>query len=139
MSEIPEDLKYSDTHEWVRDEGDGFVTVGITDHAQSLLGDLVFVELPENNIEIEAGEECGVVESVKAASDIYSPVTGKIIEINRTLEGSPDVVNTDPYGDGWLYRVKLEDEDELETLMDAEGYAECIEDEEDDDGSEDDE
>jgi glycine cleavage system H protein len=139
MSEIPEDLKYSDTHEWVRDEGDGFVTVGITDHAQSLLGDLVFVELPENNIEIEAGEECGVVESVKAASDIYSPVTGKIVEINRTLEGSPDVVNTDPYGDGWLYRVKLEDEDELETLMDAEGYAECIEDEEDDDGSEDDE
>jgi glycine cleavage system H protein len=138
MSEIPEDLKYSDTHEWVRDDGDGSATVGITDHAQKLLGDLVFVELPENNIEISAGEEVGVVESVKAASDVYSPITGKIIETNRALEGSPDLINTDPYGDGWLYRVKLEDEDELETLMDAESYAECIEDEEDEDGMDDD-
>jgi glycine cleavage system H protein len=136
MSEIPEDLKYTDSHEWVRDDGDGVVTIGITDHAQSLLGDLVFVELPESSIEIGAGEETGVVESVKAASDIYSPVTGKIIEINRALEGSPDLINTDPYGDGWLYRIKLEDEDELETLMDADAYAECIEDEEEENENE---
>ena len=138
MSEIPEDLKYTDSHEWVRDDGDGVVTIGITDHAQSLLGDLVFVELPESSIEIGAGEEAGVVESVKAASDIYSPVTGKIIEINRALEGSPDLINTDPYGDGWLYRIKLEDEDELETLMDADAYAECIEDEEEENENEED-
>lgn len=130
MSEIPEDLKYSDTHLWVRDEGGGLVTVGLTDHAQDLLGDVLFVELPELNIEVEAGEESGVVESVKAASDVYSPVTGKVTEINPALEGSPDLINADPYGDGWLYRMKLDDEDELSMLMDADSYEECIEEEE---------
>ena len=137
MSEIPEDLKYSDSHQWVRDEGNGIVTVGITDHAQNLLGDVVFVELPETNVDLEAGEDAGIVESVKAASDVYSPVTGKVIESNLVLERTPDLVNTDPYGDGWLYRIKLDDQDELETLMDADSYQECLE--EDEESNEDEE
>jgi glycine cleavage system H protein len=132
MSDIPEDLKYSDTHQWVRDEGNGLVTIGITDHAQHLLGDVVFVELPELHQELEAGEESGIVESVKAASDVYSPLTGKVVEVNSALEGTPDLVNSDAYGDGWLYRLKLEDEDELDNLMDADTYQECLEEEEDD-------
>ncbi len=130
MSEIPEDLKYSDSHLWVRSEGGRMVTVGLTDHAQGLLGEVVFVELPELHQDVEAGEEAGIVESVKAASDLYSPVTGKVTEINAALESTPDLVNSDPYGDGWLYRIQLEDKNELETLMDAGAYEKCLEEEE---------
>jgi glycine cleavage system H protein len=126
MSEIPADLKYTDSHEWVRDEGNGVCTVGITFHAQHLLGDLVFVELPDVKKALTAGEEAGVVESVKAASDVYSPVTGTITAINETLASTPELINEDPYIDGWLFKVKLEDEDELESLLNAEEYAEKI-------------
>ena len=129
MSQVPDDLKYADSHEWVRLEEDNIVTVGITDHAQELLGDLVFVELPSVGARISQGEEAGVVESVKAASDIYAPVSGKIIAINDDLSDSPDLVNSDPYGDGWLYRVELDDEEdsELDNMMDADAYTACIE------------
>jgi glycine cleavage system H protein len=124
MSSVPSELKYVKTHEWVRDEGDGTVTIGITDHAQKLLGDLVFVELPEIGTQIEAEAECAVVESVKAASDVYSPVTGEVIDINAGLADAPEIINEDPYDSGWLFRVRLSDPDELETLMDADAYIE---------------
>jgi len=124
MSSVPSELKYVKTHEWVRDEGDGTVTIGITDHAQKLLGDLVFVELPEIGTQIEAEAECAVVESVKAASDVYSPVTGEVIDINAGLADAPEIINEDPYDSGWLFRVRLADPDELETLMDADAYIE---------------
>ena len=127
MSDIPNDLKYSDSHEWVRLDGDNTVTVGITDHAQGLLGDLVYVELPECDATLQAGEEAGVVESVKAASDVYCPVNGEVIEVNDKLENAPELVNTDPYGNGWLYRVQLSDTAELDSLMTAENYQGCIE------------
>ena len=126
MSNIPSELKYAPSHEWVRDEGDGTFTVGISEHAQELLGDMVFVELPEVGDEVDAGEECAVAESVKAASDIYAPITGTVVEINEELEDSPETVNADAFGDGWLFKVKVEDESELETLLDAEGYATSI-------------
>lgn len=122
MTEFPKELRYSDSHEWVRlDDGD-VITVGITDHAQSQLGDLVFVELPDANAHIDAGEEAAVVESVKTAADVYSPVTGEVIEINEALQNDPALVNHDPYGNGWLFRVKINDADEIKTLMDAESY-----------------
>jgi glycine cleavage system H protein len=124
MSSVPSELKYVKTHEWVRDEGDGTVTIGITDHAQKLLGDLVFVELPEIGTQIEAEAECAVVESVKAASDVYSPVTGEVIDINAGLADAPEIINEDPYDSGWMFRVRLSDPDELETLMDADAYIE---------------
>ena len=124
MSNIPSDLKYTKSHEWLRVEEDGTVTVGITDHAQGLLGDMVFVELPEPGSALDAGEECAVVESVKAASDVYAPVGGEVTEINELLEEAPETVNADPYGDGWLFRLKIEDAAELDELLDAEGYAE---------------
>jgi len=127
MSNIPSELKYVASHEWVRVEGDGTVTVGITDHAQDLLGDVVFVELPEVGAEIAAGEEAGVVESVKAASDIYAPIAGEVIAVNEELEDSPELVNSDPYGDGWFFRLKVTEPDELAELLDAEGYAEHCE------------
>jgi glycine cleavage system H protein len=123
MSNIPSELKFLVSHEWVRIEADGTATVGITDHAQDLLGDVVFVELPEVGTELTAGDEAGVVESVKAASDIFSPVGGEVLAINETLEESPDLVNSDPYEDGWFYKVKLADESDLDALLDAEAYA----------------
>jgi glycine cleavage system H protein len=126
MSEIPSDLKYTGTHEWVEDEGDGVVRVGITDHAQGLLGDMVYVELPEIGRTLDADEECAVVESVKAASDVYSPLAGEIVEVNELLADSPDLVNKDPYGDGWLFRLQLAEDADLDTLMEAADYAEAI-------------
>ncbi len=126
MSNIPSELKYTTSHEWVRNEGNGIVTVGITEHAQELLGDMVFVELPEVDDAITTGDDVAVAESVKAASDIYAPITGTVVEINEELEDSPETVNADAFGDGWLFKVKVEDESELETLLDAEGYATSI-------------
>jgi glycine cleavage system H protein len=122
MSNIPEELRYTKSHEWVRDNGDGTWTVGITDHAQGALGDLVFVEPAEAGRIVNAGEACCVVESVKAASDVYSPVAGEIIEGNEMLSESPELVNSDPYTEGWLYRLRPADEDELAKLLDAEAY-----------------
>ena len=127
MSKLPADLKYSKSHEWARDEGDGTVTVGITDHAQELLGDLVFVELPEVGTSVQAEGECAVVESVKAASDIYSPVTGEIIAVNQALADAPESINEDAYGAGWIFKVKLSDAAELNALLDADGYTEVAE------------
>jgi glycine cleavage system H protein len=122
MSQIPETLKYTSSHEWVRVDDDSTVTVGITDHAQDLLGDMVFVELPEAGTTLQAGQDCAVVESVKAASDVYSPVSGEVIDVNDTLGGSPETVNSDPYGDGWLFRVRISNGAELDGLLDAAGY-----------------
>ena len=129
MSDIRNELKYVASHEWIRDEGDGTVTIGITDHAQDLLGDVVFVELPEVGTDVAAGDDAGVVESVKAASDVYVPVSGEIIEVNDLLEDSPELANSDPYGDGWFFRIKLSDASELDDLLDAEAYGELCEDE----------
>ena len=126
MSNIPTELKYASSHEWVRDEGDGTFTVGITEHAQELLGDMVFVELPEVGDEVDAGEDCAVAESVKAASDIYAPISGEVIAINEELEDAPETVNNDAYGDGWLFRLKASDVSELDNLLDAEGYSHTI-------------
>lgn len=128
MSNIPEELKYTESHEWVSLEADGSARIGITDHAQEALGDLVFVELPAVGDNIDQGDACAVVESVKAASDIYSPLTGEVLAVNDALEDDPGIVNADPYGDGWLYSVSLADAGELENLMDAEAYAESLED-----------
>ncbi len=130
MSNIPAELKYVSSHEWIRVEGDGTVTVGITDHAQELLGDVVFVELPEAGADLGTGDDAGVVESVKAASDIYSPLSGEIVAINEALEETPESVNSDPYGDGWFFRIKLNDPAELDELLSAEAYAELCESEE---------
>jgi glycine cleavage system H protein len=127
MSEIPAELLYRDSHEWVRYDDDGTAAVGISDHAQAQLGDMVFIELPEPGMSYDQGDACAVVESVKAASDIYSPLTGEIIETNSALEDSPELVNTDPYGDGWLFRIQLADTSELDGLLDAEAYAEQVE------------
>ncbi|MCI0505506.1 MAG: glycine cleavage system protein GcvH [Gammaproteobacteria bacterium] len=129
MSNIPEDLYYTKTHEWVKQDADGTVTVGITDHAQHLLGDMVFIELPDPGSEFNTGDDCAVVESVKAASDVYCPVSGEIIETNVALVETPEVVNQDPYGDGWLFRLKPNDEGEVEDLLDAETYRELAEEE----------
>jgi len=123
MSEIPSELRYRESHEWVRDEGNGTVVVGISDHAQAALGDMVFVELPEPGMSYDQGEPCAVVESVKAASDIYAPVSGEVIEANAALEDTPELVNTDPYVDGWLFKIKISDPAEIEGLHDAEAYA----------------
>ncbi len=127
MSNIPEELLYTDSHEWVRDEGDATVTIGITDYAQELLGDLVFVELPEIGDSLEQGGEAGVVESVKAASDIYSPVSGEVIEINEDLADAPETINEQPYDAGWIYKVKLTDAAELEALLNADAYTSVVE------------
>lgn len=126
MSELPTELRYAATHEWARQEDDGSITVGITDHAQDELGDVVFVELPEVGTECLAGEEVAVVESVKAASDIYAPVSGNIVAVNSALEDAPEKVNEAPYDDGWFFRVQPTDASELEDLLDADGYAESI-------------
>ncbi|WP_286240411.1 glycine cleavage system protein GcvH [Neptuniibacter halophilus] len=127
MSNIPSELKYVASHEWIRVEGDGTVTIGVTDHAQDLLGDVVFVELPEVGSEVATGDESGVVESVKAASDVYAPLSGEVVAINEELEDSPELVNSDPYGDGWFFKLKLSDSDELNELLDAEAYNDLCE------------
>lgn len=127
MSEAPDDLKYSKSHEWVRLNDDGTITVGISDHAQELLGDLVYVEVPEPGRELEAEEACAVVESVKAASDVYAPVSGTVIESNEELADAPETVNSDAYGAGWLMKVKLADADSLDHLMDASDYLAFVE------------
>ena len=127
MSEIPLELKYASSHEWARLEEDGTVTVGITDHAQQALGDVVYVEHPEVGQAVSAQAEAGVVESVKAASDIYAPVSGTILAVNETLEDAPETVNQDPYGDGWFFQIEPDDPSELDDLLDAEAYAELCE------------
>ena len=126
MSNIPSELKYATSHEWVRNEGDGTVTIGITEHAQDLLGDMVFVELPDVGDEVSTGDDICVAESVKAASDIYAPISGEVVEVNEDLEDSPELVNSDAFGDGWLFKIKMEDAGELENLLDAEGYKNSI-------------
>ena len=129
MSEIPSELKYTKSHEWVRTEEDGSVSIGITDHAQELLGDLVFVELPEVGTEMSAEDAVCVVESVKAASDVYMPISGEVLEVNEALADAPETINDSPYDDGWLIRVKPSSPDELDDLMDADSYdAEIAED-----------
>jgi glycine cleavage system H protein len=128
MSNIPSDLRYLSSHEWARLEDDGeTVTVGVTDYAQDMLGDVVYVEVPDVGAELAAGDEAGVVESVKAASDIFSPVSGVVIEVNEALEDSPELVNSDPYNDGWFYKIKIKDKSELQSLLDVEGYTEVCE------------
>ena len=124
MSNTPTELKYAKSHEWARLEDDGTVTTGISHHAQESLGDIVFVELPEVGAFLKAQEEAGVVESVKAASDIYSPVNGEVIEINEKLVDDPELINKDPYGAGWIYKLRPDDEGELDELMDADAYNE---------------
>ena len=119
MSNVPADLKYTESHEWVRSMDDGTVLVGITDHAQAALGDLVFVETPEEAATVDAGQPCAVVESVKAATDIYSPVAGNVVSVNEALADTPELVNQDPYGDGWIMRIEPTDATILETLLDA--------------------
>ena len=126
MSEIPAELRYTQSHEWVRQEEDGTVTIGITDHAQGLLGDLVFVELPEVGSDMSAGEACCVVESVKAASDVYMPISGEILAVNEALADAPEIINDSAFDDGWLMKVQPSAEQELDNLMDADAYQEEI-------------
>jgi glycine cleavage system H protein len=126
-NDVPTDLKYAKSHEWVRVDDDGIATVGITDHAQELLGDLVFVELPEVGAELAAGAECAVVESVKAASDVYSPLSGEVVEVNEALADAPETINQEAYDAGWIYRLRVADPTELDALMDADSYAEFAE------------
>jgi glycine cleavage system H protein len=127
MSEFPSELKYASSHEWARLEDDGLVTVGISDHAQDALGDVVYVEHPEVGQHVSAAEEAGVVESVKAASDLFAPVSGTVVAVNDALEETPELVNQDPYGDGWFFRLEPDDVAELGELLDAQGYAEICE------------
>ena len=128
MSEIPTDLRFRESHEWVRDKGNGVVVVGISDHAQAALGDMVYIELPEPGMSYEQGDACAVVESVKAASDAYAPVSGEVIEANGALEDSPELVNNDPYGEGWLFMLQLSNPSELDGLLTPEAYAELQDD-----------
>ena len=130
MAEFPGDLKYAKSHEWVRIEDDGTATIGISDHAQEALGDVVFVELPELELELNVGEEAGVVESVKAASDVYAPISGTIIAVNTSLEDEPEVVNEAPHDKGWFFKMKPADLKELEALLDADTYQSLCESEE---------
>jgi len=128
LSKFPDDLKYTTSHEWVKVDDDGTATVGISDHAQDALGDIVFIDLPEPDTQVSAKDEVAVVESVKAASDIYAPITGEIIAINEKLVDAPETVNTDPYDEGWFFKIKPDDENELSELLDAEAYKEiCVE------------
>lgn len=131
MSEIPGDLKFLKSHEWVRIEGDGKVTVGISDHAQDLLGDLVYVELPAVGDSVEAGNGVAVVESVKAASDVYAPVSGTITAVNAALSDKPETINEDAYGEGWLFVIQIDDPDQLNELLAPDDYAELLEGDED--------
>jgi len=123
MSNTPANLRYTKSHEWVEKLSDGTMRVGITDHAQGLLGDMVYVEVPDVGRDVKAGEECAVVESVKAASDVYSPLSGAIVEVNETLTANPDSVNKDPYGDGWIFRLRPAALDEWKKLLDADTYS----------------
>lgn len=127
MSEIPGDLKFLKSHEWARVEGDGKVTIGISDHAQGLLGDLVYVDLPSVGDSVEAGNACAVVESVKAASDVYTPVTGTIAAVNAELADKPETINEDAYGEGWIFVVDIDDPDQLNDMLDPDAYAELLE------------
>ena len=125
-NENPSDLKYTKTHEWLRDNGDGTVTIGITEHAQELLGDVVFVELPEVETVLSADETCGVIESVKAASDMYAPLDGEVTEVNEELDSEPELINSAPFGEGWIFTMKPNSMADLEELMDADEYeVEC--------------
>ena len=139
MSDVPAHLKYSSDHEWLRLDDDGVVVIGITDHAQESLGELVYVELPESGQELGAGDAFAVVESVKAASDVYAPISGSVADINERLNDEPDLVNGDPYDEGWLIRLVPNDPQELEDLLDADAYTQLLAeaDDEDDDGDED--
>ncbi|HXH01169.1 MAG TPA: glycine cleavage system protein GcvH [Xanthomonadaceae bacterium] len=128
MSEIPGDLKFLKSHEWARVEGDGRITVGISDHAQGLLGDLVYVELPAVGDRVEAGNACAVVESVKAASDVYSPVTGIVSQVNEALADKPETINEDAYGEGWIFMLDAEEPDQINELLEPDAYAELLED-----------
>lgn len=127
MSNIPHDLKYTQSHEWLRDRGDGTIEIGITDHAQSTLGDLVFVEGEEAGTPVAADEACATVESVKSASDVYSPIAGTIAAVNESLQDAPGTVNDDPYGDGWLVRIATDDSTALDAFMDAAAYQDYCE------------
>ena len=128
MGDMPSDLNYAESHEWLRLESDGTAVIGISDHAQDALGDVVYVELPDIGAQIDAGAEVAVVESVKAASDIYSPVTGEILMVNETLEDQPDLVNSSPYADGWLFCVRLDNPEEMNSMLDADAYQSVIDD-----------
>ncbi len=128
MSDVPAELRYTKSHEWVREEDDGTVTVGITDHAQGLLGDLVFVELPEVGADMAVDDACCVIESVKAASDVYMPISGEIVEVNELLNDEPEIINSSPFDDGWIFKVQPSAEQELDNLMDADSYQAEIED-----------
>ena len=129
MSEIPGDLKFLKSHEWARVDGDGKVTVGISDHAQGLLGGLVYVELPNVGDSVEAGTACAVVESVKAASDVYAPISGKVVAVNEALADKPETINEDAYGDGWLFTLEISDAEQLNELLSPDEYSELLEDE----------
>lgn len=128
-STIPAELKYTSSHEWVLAEGEGIYSVGITEHAQELLGDMVFIDLPDVGTQVALGDDCAVAESVKAASDIYAPLSGEIVAVNETLEAEPELVNSAPYAEGWLFRIKASDESELNELLDASGYQALLEEE----------
>jgi glycine cleavage system H protein len=130
MSSIPEELRYTQDHEWARSEKDNIITCGITDYAQEQLTDIVFVELPEMNREVKQGEQIAVVESVKAVSDVFTPASGKVVKINSILEDSPELINGDPYGEGWIFKIEASDMSEVNNLMDSAAYAEHIESEE---------
>jgi glycine cleavage system H protein len=127
MSDIPTELKYTKSHEWAAKDEKDLITIGITHHAQKLLGDVVFIELPEVGIQIHSGEEFGVIESVKAASDLYSPLSGEVVAVNEQLAGQPALINQDPYHEGWFIKVRPDDIDEWDELMDADEYADKIE------------
>ena len=126
MSNIPAELKYTKTHEWAKVEDD-FALIGISDHAQEALGDMVFVELPEIGKKVEMGKECGVVESVKSASDVYSPLSGEVVKFNDNVTKTPALLNSDPYGEGWLFKIKMTKKQELNSLMDAKAYEKFVE------------
>ncbi|MBJ3815876.1 glycine cleavage system protein GcvH [Shimwellia pseudoproteus] len=129
MSNVPNELKYSKEHEWLRKEADGSYTVGITEHAQELLGDMVFVDLPETGATVAAGDDCAVAESVKAASDIYAPISGEIVAVNDALSDAPELVNSEPYGAGWIFKIKADDDAEVAALLDAAAYEALLENE----------
>ena len=131
MSELPGDLLYTSEHEWLRREDDGNVTIGITDHAQAALGDLVYVELPEVGLEVEGGGELAVVESVKAASDVYAPIDGTVVEINEDLANDPEIINADPFGDGWIVKLQPNDDIDEDALLTPEAYQELLDEEAD--------
>jgi|TARA_Y100000992_G_scaffold300714_1_gene269933 glycine cleavage system H protein len=128
MKNIPGDLKFLSSHEWARVESDGTITIGISDHAQDLLGDIVFVELPEVGQVFDAEADAAIVESVKAASDLYSPLSGEVIEINSLLEDQPEIINSSPYEDGWFFKLTPSDMSELDNLLSPEDYSEVCED-----------